>query len=244
MAEDLIIEVGAHDGDNTAFFLAKGFPVVAIEPNPACAARLRHRFAEPIHDGKLVVAELAAHETAGLTLPFAVTQNPRWSRLVLPESEPPSGTVETIEVTTTNYRDMLARWGRPHLLQVHINTHEASFLKSLDGIGPKPENICAHISSARPIAVLYEVGYRAFKLVSDDLNIRQRPPNPPLEGSATVQGAGPGWSGYFGMELPGRRWSPIEDMPSAMEALSQLRRLETVIGGSFSIHARMEAPAS
>ena len=31
---DLIIDVGMHDGTDTAFYLAKGFNVVAIEANP------------------------------------------------------------------------------------------------------------------------------------------------------------------------------------------------------------------
>ena len=34
----LIYDVGMHNGDDTAYYLRRGFRVVAIEPNPALVA--------------------------------------------------------------------------------------------------------------------------------------------------------------------------------------------------------------
>ena len=43
--EDLIYDVGLHIGQDTAFYLEKGFRVVAIEANPVLAHQVAVRFA-------------------------------------------------------------------------------------------------------------------------------------------------------------------------------------------------------
>jgi FkbM family methyltransferase len=64
-ADDLIIDVGAHRGVDTDFYLRKGFRVVAVEANPLLAERLRQRFAEPVRAGRLVVLPVGIHEAQG-----------------------------------------------------------------------------------------------------------------------------------------------------------------------------------
>ena len=38
--QDLIYDVGMHNGDDTAYYLHKGFRVIAIDANPAMVTRL------------------------------------------------------------------------------------------------------------------------------------------------------------------------------------------------------------
>jgi FkbM family methyltransferase len=40
----LIYDVGAHKGEDTKFYLAKGFSVVAIEASPELCDQLQHKF--------------------------------------------------------------------------------------------------------------------------------------------------------------------------------------------------------
>src|SRR4051812_12299597 len=42
--DNLIIDVGMHDGGDTAFYLAKGFDVVAVEADPGLAQAGAERF--------------------------------------------------------------------------------------------------------------------------------------------------------------------------------------------------------
>ena len=42
--ENLIYDVGAHLGEDSQHYLAKGFKVVAVEANPDLASHLRNRF--------------------------------------------------------------------------------------------------------------------------------------------------------------------------------------------------------
>ena len=51
--DDLIIDIGTNNGDDTAYYLEKGFNVVAVEANPSLCATLASRFAAEIRDGRL-----------------------------------------------------------------------------------------------------------------------------------------------------------------------------------------------
>src|SRR5258705_4089288 len=42
----LIYDVGAHEGQDTAFYLKKGFKVVAIEASPQLSAKLSEKFSD------------------------------------------------------------------------------------------------------------------------------------------------------------------------------------------------------
>jgi hypothetical protein len=41
MIRNLIYDVGMHEGEDTQFYIARGFKVVSIEANPQLAARIR-----------------------------------------------------------------------------------------------------------------------------------------------------------------------------------------------------------
>ena len=61
----LIYDVGAHKGEDTEFYLKKGFSVVAIEANPALCLGLTKRFEEFINSGRLVLLNLAISDHSG-----------------------------------------------------------------------------------------------------------------------------------------------------------------------------------
>ena len=53
MQEDLIYDVGLHKGEDTEFYLRKGFRVVAIEALPALCDIARQRLHEYVDSGHL-----------------------------------------------------------------------------------------------------------------------------------------------------------------------------------------------
>ena len=50
----LIFDVGCNDGQDSDFYLKKGFRVVAVEANPALCEGLRRRFAQEIAEGRFI----------------------------------------------------------------------------------------------------------------------------------------------------------------------------------------------
>ena len=69
----LIYDVGMHNGDDTAYYLWRGFRVVAIEANPELVANAANRFRSEIEAGhvKILNVGIAAEEGE---LPFWVCQ--------------------------------------------------------------------------------------------------------------------------------------------------------------------------
>jgi hypothetical protein len=52
---NLIYDVGLFDGADTAYYLFRGFNVVAIDANPVMVDKARSRFAKEIQEGRLTL---------------------------------------------------------------------------------------------------------------------------------------------------------------------------------------------
>lgn len=55
--KDLVYDVGMHKGEDTDFYLKKGFRVIGFEADPDLTAHCRNRFSEEIRNGKLIIVE-------------------------------------------------------------------------------------------------------------------------------------------------------------------------------------------
>jgi 16S rRNA A1518/A1519 N6-dimethyltransferase RsmA/KsgA/DIM1 with predicted DNA glycosylase/AP lyase activity len=65
----LVIDIGVSEGNDSAYYLAKGFRVVAVEADSRSCARLRQRFASEIAAGALQLLPFAAADTFGQPWP-------------------------------------------------------------------------------------------------------------------------------------------------------------------------------
>jgi FkbM family methyltransferase len=65
MAQDLIYDVGAHKGEDTEFYLKKGFSVIALEALPQLCIALSQRFLEEIQQGNLTIINIAVTHKRG-----------------------------------------------------------------------------------------------------------------------------------------------------------------------------------
>ena len=71
--QKLIYDVGMNNGDDTAYYLWRGFRVVAIEPNPELVATAANRFRREIEAGYLKILNVGIAAEQG-ELPFWVCQ--------------------------------------------------------------------------------------------------------------------------------------------------------------------------
>ena len=74
--DDLIYDVGMHKGEDTRYYLRKGFRVVAFEANPVLVSECRARFAAELQSGRLSIVEgaLAPAAWQGDSITFFVNQ--------------------------------------------------------------------------------------------------------------------------------------------------------------------------
>jgi len=65
MQRNLIFDLGVHRGEDTEFYLKKGFSVVAVDANPELCRFVEDRFPNAVADRKLTVVNRAITQTAG-----------------------------------------------------------------------------------------------------------------------------------------------------------------------------------
>jgi FkbM family methyltransferase len=248
MGRRLIIDVGMHNGDDTAFYLAKGFDVVAVEANAALVEAARRRFAAELGDGRLRLIEAAIAERRG-TMAMAIADDMSiWSSLsadfVLRNERLAGTSYRYVDVATLRFEDVLAETGVPYYMKVDIEGYDMFCVRALRAFDERPSyvSIESNVSSNDApfelvfdeLAELWTLGYRAFKYVNQRAQPRLRLPNPPLEGSYVDTTFSVDCSGPFGEETPGA-WLPID------RALARAKRIRLNhnlggVGGKYRHH--------
>jgi FkbM family methyltransferase len=137
----LIYDVGAHEGQDTEFYLKKGFRVVAIECNPTLVTRLSQRFAKEIAEGRLTVVPFAISDSVG-EIDFYVngarsvwsTADPKFAR----RNEKLGAPSTKIKVPTRPFASILSEFGVPYYLKVDIEGSDMECLKALRSFVARP----------------------------------------------------------------------------------------------------------
>ena len=62
----LIYDVGMHKGEDTEFYLRRGFRVVGVEANPYLVEELRSKFSAEISSGTLQLVDRAISNSGGV----------------------------------------------------------------------------------------------------------------------------------------------------------------------------------
>lgn len=235
---DLIYDVGMHKGEDTDFYLRKGFRVVGIEADPRLAQQCRGRFAGAIQAGRLTLIEGAVVDPAAIGAPGAEvafyanlddsvwgTAIPSWA-----DRNVRLGTrVTEVRVRALDFHDILVCHGIPHYMKIDIEGADAFCLQSLLHFDARPsfvsiesEKIDADRLRAE-LDLLERLGYAAYQAVQQERVPRQRPPMPAREGVYVEHTFAHGSSGLFGRELPGR-WVGREDLSAQYRRIFRLYR--------------------
>lgn len=209
---NLIFDVGLHRAEDTRFYLAKGFDVVAVEAMPELAERAAVELRPYVESGQLVIENVAIAETAG-QIDFYVNPSSEWGTIrsdwAARNERLGSPSDRTLTVTAMPFGDLLARHGVPHFVKIDIEGADLLCLQAMD-----PDELPDYVSlesekiSWRDLVgefdLLESLGYHEFKVVGQHKVPGQRPPEPAREGCYTPWTFELGASGLFGEEAPGR----------------------------------------
>ena len=212
MATDLIYDIGFHEGQDTDFYLKKGFRVVAVEANPELCAKGRERFSGPISDGRLVLLQKALAREPGTVTFFQIPSMTAWSTCdpVFAEQYRRRGAAaQALQVEAITIAQLLAEYGVPHFLKVDIEGLDMVAIEGLRGSPSLPPGLSMEAERnsfpalVREIQTLADLGYDRFKIVPQTKVPQQTPPSPPREGIWVDHQFPAGASGLFGDEAPG-----------------------------------------
>lgn len=214
----LIYDVGLHHGQDTDFYLKKGFRVIAFEADPHNAEFCRKRFSAAISDGRLTIVEGAITEdisaNGNLASEVKFYQNADhslWgstSEDWAVRNEVLGTRNEVIRVPSIDFAACLEKYGIPHYLKADIVGSETICLRALLKFANKPDYLS--IRSEKLVwrkleyefELLEKLGYDRFKAVKQDFE-RIRPQLPSTNGTK-LHTFEEGASGPFGEDSPGR----------------------------------------
>ncbi len=212
METDLIYDVGAHQGEDTDFYLKKGFRVVGIEANATLHRLVSEKFAGHEQSGRLRLLNIAVAPEDG---PITFYENESvsvWGTTsldwVLRNEKRGTRSVETV-VQGRRFENVLREYGVPYYLKIDIEGADILCVEALQRVADKPKYVSLESSITswngllHEFSVLRELGYRWFKVVNQLEVMRQIPPNPAREGRYIDYRFPDGSSGLFGEEAPG-----------------------------------------
>lgn len=231
----MIIDIGVHNGDDSAFYLAKGFKVIGVEANPRLVAAARDRFAAPIADGRYQLIEAAIAPRAG-QIDFIVNlDKDDWS-----STDPRYGARhERISVPAIVIESILDQHPDIHYLKCDIEGGDLEVLRGLLRSPVRPRSCSFELHDTQYLAYLAVLGYTKFKIVNQNLNWLTKLPNPAREGAFIEHTFSAHSSGPFGEETPGQ-WLSLDDATELHLALTNIhRRHPSVLHGWYDVHAKL-----
>lgn len=238
---DVIFDIGMSEGDDTDFYLKKGFRVLGVEADPSMQEQLKMRFAAELASDRLRILNRAAFSRSGETIAFLISGDQGHSHIAT-YKRPDDDTAKPVTAETVSWADLISVWGVPHYCKVDIEGAETSFLTSMRN-SPLAAYISVECHAFDPIEQLHELGYRSFRLVHQNSHNAFLAPNPPLEGNLVRGHDFKHASGYFGRELWGH-WLTYRDTVTAFEAILTLRRCAALPHIWWDCHARLSSPGS
>ena len=220
MIADLIFDVGMNTGQDTDFYLKKGFRVVAIEANALQVREARWKFKWFVLRRRLTLLNVAIGHPG--RRPFYINEtHHEWSSLV-EEIGARGGRFRRVEVEVVTLDSVMRRFGTPYYLKIDIEGMDRLAVASLAQTDDRPAFVSVE-SGPGPqwLDSLHELAYRWFKLVDQSLVPSVRCPRPALEGRFVDYQFKAGSSGPFGEEAPGPWLSLAEARQSLLEILGR-----------------------
>lgn len=264
----MIFDVGLHHGEDTDFYLRKGFDVVAVEADPRHVAKARDRFAGMIAEGRLEIVAAAVVDRS-FTEPeiefYVNLDKDDWGSTDAAYGARGGTRHEVIRVPTVRMDELYARvvrYGlgppatagprRVHYVKIDIEGGDHAALLGMTAVERSilPKFLSCEAHRLEYAALMSAIGYTKFKVVNQNLNWTRKLPNPPREGVGSAGGAA-GWfeyqfkghsSGPFGEEAPGE-WLDLESAAEIYLAHKRMVKASpTVSNAWFDFHGARQDP--
>jgi FkbM family methyltransferase len=212
MRSDLVYDIGAHRGEDSDYYLKRGFHVICVECDPAHVSFLKTRFEREIGDGRLTLIDRALASEEGTikfyrnkTVSVWGTTQKAWAE----RNVAVGTTIEEIFVEAITPAQLFSQYGIPFYLKIDIEGADVCVLHELCQFSEKPSYLSFEseaVSFDRLLAefkLLRSLGYDCFKLSPQHQVHLQKIPNSSVHGAQIDYAFEKGSSGAFGEDLEG-----------------------------------------
>lgn len=164
--DNLIYDIGFHNGEDTAHYLKKGFNVIAIEANPLLVEGGTRRFAKAIAEGKLILLNVGIADEEGV-LPFYRNHRlSEWSSFDKALGSRNNTAYDVVEVRCTTIKTLFQQYGVPFYLKVDIEGYDYYCLNDLPEQEPRPAYVSCEAVELEWLTILKNKGYSKFKIIN------------------------------------------------------------------------------
>lgn len=203
---NLIMDLGMNNGDDTAYYLARGHSVVSVEANPTLCQQARERFAQAIESSQLTILNAAVSDQDEVLSFFINTVNDHWSSLDAGWASREGHPLKEISIQGICIPTLFSQYGTPIYLKVDVEGVDEMVLDQLKRVTKLPQYL-----SVEDCRLGYEylermaaLGYQRFQIV-DQSEV------PKMADPQIAWKFAPGSSGPFGPALP-QTWLEFDDM--------------------------------
>lgn len=165
MAE-LVVDVGMHQADDTAYYLGKGYDVLAIDAHPDFCAQAMERFAAEIASGRLTVRNVGIAESPG-ELTFWSSTRTEWSSFFKDNATKGGASATPIVVPTVRFADLLGEFPVPLYVKIDIEGNDTLCVHELERCSALPAYVSfeSYEGAGEDIEFLMKLGYRSFRCI-------------------------------------------------------------------------------
>jgi FkbM family methyltransferase len=235
VVRDLIFDIGMHKGEDTDYYLRKGYRVVAFEADPELAAGCRDRFADALADGRLTIVEGAIADSHQPTVRFY--RHPVLSVWGSVEEDWASrntapGETQELEVATVDFGACLRAYGVPYYMKVDIEGADRLCIEALRPFGDRPAYLSLESEKRdfraleAEVDLLEALGYDRFAAVEQSSIPGSEILTEDLHGAPVRHRFEADSSGPFGDDLT----TPWMDRRTLLERYRRIFRLYRVFG--------------
>jgi len=171
MTKQLIIDVGMHNGDDTHYYLHRGFNVLAIEADPTLVEQAKDRFREYIKDNRLKILNIGIADVEGEKDFYICDSNTVWNTFNKEELISRKVAFHAVKVPCKNFDWVLKCYGIPFYLKIDIEGNDYLCIDALE-VGNLPKYISTEawgdntLERLKVLDQLHELGYTKFKCIS------------------------------------------------------------------------------
>lgn len=243
---NLIFDLGFHNGDDSDFYLKKGFNVIALEANSELVRKGNKRFRGYVAKKKLVLINKAVSNTTGRQNFYIHPNKSDWSSCYQELAESDGSKSKIVSVESISLSDLCKEFGTPRYVKVDVEGCDLIVARQLFGLNDRPQYVSFETSRknyAGIFAWLYASGYKKFQLVNqlNNLNRKTVVARKAAEGKKIDYKFSKYSSGFFGKDLPQDKWLSFDEALTRYVKYKELKIIDNqeLALGWLDVHASL-----
>jgi FkbM family methyltransferase len=245
---DLVYDIGMKTGEDSKFYLLKGFRVVAVEADRQLCDLAAECLGDFTATGQLTIVNRAIAAQPG-PVTFYRSAMHGWGTIDSQWSADNAARgigSEPITVEAITLADLVGQYGEPHYMKIDIEGMDRAAVQSLAATAIRPKYLSMETSFARnptlaavqgDLETLAGLGYDRFKIVDQQSVPKQVPPEPSSAGTYVPYRFEDGESGLFAEETPGD-WLTREQALAAFHRLIRGKWLQLLLYPRLRLYLR------